>query len=75
MQRHFRYARTPEQEEFLKLVATTSDSRSLTMKGGFILWRAQLGHDWRTQERDGASFDIPLRLFLRTNEAASRKSV
>ena len=41
VQRHFRYARTPEQEEFLKLVATTSGSRSLTMKGGFILWRAQ----------------------------------
>ena len=30
----FRYARTPEQNEFLKMLAATSPSRSLTMRPG-----------------------------------------
>lgn len=55
----FRYARTPEQEEFLRIVTTTSASRSVTMKAGHVLWRAQLGHDWRMQEQHGESFEIP----------------
>jgi hypothetical protein len=58
VQQQFRYARTPEQEEFLTLVAATSASRSRTMKAGFLLWRAQLGNHWRMQEQNGASFEI-----------------
>ena len=54
----FRYARTPEQEEFLKVVASTSRSRSLTMKAGLVLWRAQLGYDWREEQQDGQSFEV-----------------
>jgi len=59
VRRDFRYARTADQEEFLKVLAATSPSRSLTMKAGFVLWRAQLGHDWRKLDQDGVSHEIP----------------
>jgi hypothetical protein len=28
------------------------------MRAGFFLWRAQLGHDWREQEQDGATYEV-----------------
>jgi len=55
----YRFARTPNQEAFLKAVATTSPSRSLTMKTDFVLWRAQLGHCWRKVEQEGVSEEEP----------------
>ena len=58
VRREFRYARTLEQEEFLKTVAATSHSRSITMKAGCVLWRAQLGYDWREEQQDGQSFEV-----------------
>ena len=58
VRRKFRYARTPEQEEFLKTVAATSYSRSITMKAGCVLWRVQLGHDWQEEQQDGQSFEV-----------------
>ena len=58
VRREFRYARTPQQEEFLKTVAATSHSRSLTMKAGYVLWRAQLGHDWREKRQGEESFEV-----------------
>ncbi len=58
VRREFRYARTPEQEEFLKTVATTSRSRSITMEAGCVLWRAQLGYNWREEQQDGQSFEV-----------------
>ncbi len=54
----FRYARTPQQEEFLRTVAATSQSRSLIMKAGHVLWRAQLGHDWREEQQGEELFEV-----------------
>jgi hypothetical protein len=59
VRRDYRYARTPDQEEFLRVLAATSHSRSLTMKAERILWRAQLGHDWRKIEQEGVSEEEP----------------
>ena len=53
VRRDYRYARTADQEKFLKSLTATSHSRSLNMKAGYVLWRAQLGHDWRKMEQDG----------------------
>jgi hypothetical protein len=59
VRRDYRYARTPDQDDFLKSLTATSHSRSLTMKAEYILWRAQLGHDWRKVEQDGVSEEVP----------------
>src|ERR1700733_7519588 len=59
VRRDYRYARTPVQKDFLKSLTATSHSRSLTMKAEYILWRAQLGHDWRKVEQDGVSEEVP----------------
>jgi hypothetical protein len=59
VRRGYRYARTPDQQEFLKSLAATSHSRSLTMKAGYVLWRAQLGHDWRKIEQEGIDDEEP----------------
>jgi hypothetical protein len=53
VKRGFRYVRTEEQRAFLDAVVATSAARAITMKAGFILWRAQLGHDWRTLDDVG----------------------
>lgn len=58
VRREFRYARTPQQEVFLKTVAATSHSRGLTMKAEHVLWRAQLGHDWRGEQQGEESFEV-----------------
>jgi hypothetical protein len=58
VRKDYRYARTPDQEEFLKSLAETSQSRNLTMKAERILWRAQLGHDWRKVEQEGVSEEV-----------------
>jgi hypothetical protein len=58
VRREFRYARTAQQEEFLKTVAGTSHARSLTMEAGYVLWRAQLGHDWREEQQGDESFEV-----------------
>jgi hypothetical protein len=49
---------TPEHQVFLDAVKTTAPERTATMKSGHILWRAQLGHDWRTHEQDGVSYEV-----------------
>jgi hypothetical protein len=49
VRRKLRYVRAPEHEEFLKTVAETSHSRKVVMKEGFVLWRAQLGHEYREE--------------------------
>ncbi len=53
VRRDYRHARTADQEKFLKSLEATSHSRSLTMKAGYVLWRAQIGYDWRKVEQDG----------------------
>ncbi len=54
----FRYVRTPEQDAFLKAITATSHSRSMAMKSGHVLWRAQLGHSWREVVQDEATFEV-----------------
>jgi hypothetical protein len=60
VRRELRYVRSAAQEEFLKEIVVTSNSRIAILKVGFILWRAQLGHDWRKEEQDGESFEVPV---------------
>lgn len=50
VRRDFRYARTPDQTAFLKAVEESSPRRIVELKNGAVLYRAQLGHDWRDLE-------------------------
>lgn len=59
VRRVLRYVREATQDEFLKDVIATSNARTVVMKAGFLLWRAQLGHDWRKEEQNGESFEYP----------------
>ena len=58
VRRKLRYVRAPEHEEFLKTVAETSHSRKVVMKEGFVLWRAQLGHEYREEKQGDEVFEI-----------------
>jgi RES domain len=58
VRRKLRYVRAPEHEEFLKTVAETSHSRKVVMKAGFVLWRAQLGHEYRVEKQGDEVFEI-----------------
>jgi hypothetical protein len=48
--RRRRYVRTPDAEEFLRAVASTSKTRLRKVREGHIFYRAQLGHEWQTVE-------------------------
>jgi RES domain-containing protein len=48
--RQRRYVRTPEAEEFLRVVASTCKARLLRVERGHVFWRAQLGCEWRAPE-------------------------
>ena len=50
--REWRYARSSEQEEFLATLLETSESRKEIIPESTILWRAQIGHDWRSVNVD-----------------------
>lgn len=50
VRRDFRYARTPEQTAFLAAVEESSPRRVVTLKKDTVLYRAQLGHEWREIE-------------------------
>jgi hypothetical protein len=43
--RHRRYVRTPDAQDFLRVVAATCKARLLPVPSGRTFWRAQLGHD------------------------------
>ena len=58
VRRKLRYVRAPEHEEFLKTVAETSHSCKVVMKEGFVLWRAQLGHEYREEKQGDEVFEI-----------------
>lgn len=58
VRRELRYVRSAAQDEFLRAVIATSEARSVTMKAGHILWRAQLGHDWRQEQQGTESFEV-----------------
>lgn len=52
--REWRYTRSAEQEEFLATLLETSHSRREQIPEGLVLWRAQRGADWSSQdEEDG----------------------
>ena len=57
--REFRYIRSPENEEFIDTVRETCQARKVSLDENTILWRAQLGHEWREQRQDEAVFEIP----------------
>jgi hypothetical protein len=54
-----RYIQTSEQEEFLKAVLETSQSRRKNLAAGSFLWRAQIGHGWAPEEGDGEIDEVP----------------
>jgi RES domain-containing protein len=49
----WRYARSREQADFLKVVLATSVPRQEAIRSGAILWRAQLGHAWDREDLGG----------------------
>jgi RES domain len=59
VRRELRYVRTAAQEEFLAAVIATSDARTLPVKPGNLLWRAQLGHEWRQVGQGEEAFEVP----------------
>ena len=54
---HSRFIRTREDEDFLREVLQTSESRVRVLPKDFGLWRAQRGHDWRPFHQDGRYID------------------
>ncbi len=61
VRRKRRYVRELAQDNFLEAVLATSRTRSKQLNAGAILWRAQLGHCWREEEReDGCSVKSPI---------------
>jgi hypothetical protein len=58
VRRKLRYVRPPEHDEFLQTVIETSHSRKVVMKEGFVLWRAQLGHEYREEKQGDEVFEI-----------------
>ena len=60
VRRKARFIRTPEDDDFLREVVRTSKTRIRDMPAGLGLWRAQLGHDWRSHyEGDQYKGDLP----------------
>jgi RES domain len=59
VRRELRYVRTDAQNEFLAAIVATSDARAVPVKAGYVLWRAQLGHDWRTEMQGEETFEVP----------------
>lgn len=54
-----RFVHDDEAQEFLKIVLETSESRRKTLLAGAVLFRAQLGFSWRTENSGEANeFDI-----------------
>lgn len=55
-----RFFRTAEQEAFLKTVKATSEPRRTTIEADQILWRSQLGNDWRpVKVNENEDIDTP----------------
>jgi hypothetical protein len=56
--RSWRYRLPAAHREFLETVLATSATRVETIPAGTIFFRAQAGHDWRTEGEGEASFDV-----------------
>ena len=59
IQRHSRFVRSSEDKEFLREVLNSSESRVLELPSRTILWRAQLGHEWRRPNDHQPDLEIP----------------
>lgn len=53
----YRFARTPEQTEFLDEVKQSSSKRIRKLQEGLHLYRAQLGYEWRREEIAPGEFE------------------
>jgi hypothetical protein len=61
VRRELRYVRRTAHDDFLETVLATSHTRELSLKKGGhlgVLWRAQIGHDWREVEEDGHVYSV-----------------
>ena len=58
IRRQTRFIMTPEDQSFLRQVLQTSKSRIKELPKNTGLWRAQLGHTWRTEHQDCQSFEV-----------------
>jgi len=54
-----RYIYPPEIQRFLQTVLETAKERVETIHKDSILWRAQLGHDWREESEDVGKVEAP----------------
>lgn len=59
VRRDRRFVRSAETEAFLENVREGAASRKVTLKEKGIFWRAQLGHDWRTEKQGDDEFEVP----------------
>jgi len=51
--RHWRYVRSVEMSDFLESVLATSREKEELIPAGSVLFRAQVGHDWRPEDLEG----------------------
>jgi hypothetical protein len=54
-----RYFRSADSEDFLKMILETCQKRICVKPAGFILWRAQLGNDWKMKGEGELAYEIP----------------
>jgi RES domain-containing protein len=59
VRRDRRYVRSAKSETFLESVSKGAALRKITLKKGSNFWRAQLGHDWRTEKQGDEEFEVP----------------
>ena len=57
VQREVRFLRTSEDDDFLREVVRTSKTRVRELPAGYVLWRAQIGHDWHPHYQDKEYID------------------
>lgn len=57
-----RYVYSADVDDFLSNVLKTSKQREMTIESGTVLWRAQLGNEWKTLKLDGEEIEgaIPI---------------
>ncbi len=54
---NFRFVRTAEVNDFLCEIVRTSESRIENLPMRSLLWRAQLGHEWKPLDQNGVRID------------------
>jgi len=55
---HRRYRLPPEHLQFLRALVETGQRRIQTIKAGSVFFRAQAGHEWRTEGTDEDTFEV-----------------